>query len=149
MPVFTLTSTSYAGTVAYPDPIETALFGEDLLFDDDLQLTASGDYAYVSGTAAVRQAILVRLLTAPGEYAVRPDFGVGIRSWVKKRLTVSEIDTLRQLVIDQLTKETRIERVESVIVERITTNDLTGISVKVKATIIGREQSFAYNTFSE
>lgn len=81
-----------------PDETALDLFGEDFLFTDDLQVTASGDYATVQGMACLRQAILNRLLTAPGEYAVHPEYGVGIRNWVKKRLTRADQDELRHQI---------------------------------------------------
>lgn len=131
------------------DSIEAALFGEDLLFSDDVQVTASGDYALVEGVAAVKQALLNRLLTAPGEFAPYPDYGVGIRLWVKKRLSRSELDFLRQLILDQAVKEERIERVTDVIVERDDQGEETGIKIMIKALVLGREQAFTFPTFTE
>lgn len=135
--------------VALPDSIESALFGEDLFFFDDLQITNAGDYATVEGVASVRQAIYNRLLTTPGEYAPYPDYGIGVRSWVKKRLTRADIDSLRTLILDQLVKEDRIERVLEVKVERDDQGDNTGIKVLIRAVVLGREQSFAFPTFTE
>jgi hypothetical protein len=135
--------------VALADDIELALFGEDLLFDDDLQVTAGGDYALIDGGASVRQALLLRLLTAPGEYAPFPEYGVGIRSWVKKRRSRADLDALRTLIIDQVGRETRIERVVDVVVEAHDEIDNTGIKVLIKAILLGREQSFAFPIFTE
>lgn len=135
--------------VVLADSIELALFGEDLLFDDDLQVTASGDYATIDGAASVRQALLLRLITAPGEYAPFPEYGVGIRSWVKKRRSRADLDSLRTLIIDQVGRETRIERVIDVVVESHDAGTNTGIKVLIKAILIGREQSFAFPIFTE
>jgi phage baseplate assembly protein W len=140
---------SARGGATLQDDVELALFGEDLLFTDDLQVTASGDYALVSGMAALRQSILNRLVTAPGEYAVRPDYGVGVRKWVKKRLTRFEQDNLRQTIIEQLGQEDRIEKVNEVTVERDDIGTNTGVKISVRVTAIGREQSFAFPTFTE
>lgn len=135
--------------VSLSDSIESALFGEDLLFADDLQVTASGDYATVEGVTSVKQALLNRLLTAPGEYAPFPDYGVGIRLWIKKRLSRSDLDALRTVILDQAGNEERIERVTDVIVERDDQGDNTGIKVMIKAIVLGREQAFAYPNFTE
>lgn len=135
--------------VALPDSIETALFGEDLLFDDDLQVTASGDYATIDGQAGIKQAILLRLITAPGEYAPFPEYGVGIRLWVKKRRSQADMDSLRTTIFDQIIKEPRIERIIDVEIERIDKVDNTGIKITLKVIILGREQSFTFPTFSE
>lgn len=140
---------SARGGNSLSDEVELALFGEDLFFADDLEVTASGDYALVEGLRALRQSILNRLLTAPGEYAVRPDYGVGIRKWVKKRLTQYEIDGLRQVIIDQLSKEDRIEKINDVVVTRDDIGTNTGVKISVRVTAIGREQSFTFPTFTE
>jgi phage baseplate assembly protein W len=140
-----------SGSTSVTPPDETAidLFGVDILFEDDLQVTASGDYATVEGYAALKQAIYIRLITAPGEYAVQPDFGCGITRWVKKRMSKSDRDSLRQTVIEQLSKEERIQKVEEVTVESLTSNNTTGVKVSVRVTALGRENSFAFTTFSE
>lgn len=125
--------------------IELALFGEDLFFDDDLQVTSSGDYAIVDGYASLRQAILNRLLTSPGEYAVFPDYGAGLKRWVKKRLNPSEVDALKQIIRDQLAREDRIENITDVSVTRDDIGTNTGLRVAIRAIAIGREQSFAFS----
>ncbi len=147
---FTLpTPSSVPGGATLPEASESDFFGEDILFTDDLQVTAFGDYALVEGGVALRQAILIRLLVAPGEYATRPDFGVGIRQWVKKRLTTAEMDDVRQRIIDQLSKEDRIEKVSEVTIERNDVGDNTGIKLMVRVVALGREQTFAFPNFSE
>lgn len=128
---------------------EIDLFGVDIQFSDDLLVTASGDYAVVQGYAALKQAIYIRLITAPGEYAVQPDFGCGITRWLKKRMSKSDKDSLRQTIIEQLSKEERIQKVEDVTVESLTLNNTTGIKVSVRVTALGRENSFAFTAFSE
>jgi phage baseplate assembly protein W len=128
---------------------EIDLWGVDILFDDDTQVTASGDYATVEGNAALRQAILIRLITSPGEYAIRPDYGCGVGQWVKKRMTKVERDLLRQTIIEQLSQEERISKVEDVVVESLTSGNTTGIRITVKVTALGRENSFAFTNFAE
>lgn len=132
-----------------PNETEIDLFGVDILFEDDLRVTASGDYALVEGYAALRQAIFIRLITTPGEYAVQPDFGCGIASYVKKRMSKSDKDSLRQTIIEQLSKEERIQKVEEVTVESLTMDGTTGVKVSVRVTALGRENSFAFTTFAE
>lgn len=131
------------------DDIERSFFGQDLLFTDDLQVSSAGDYLTVEGYDSLKQAIRNRLITAPGEYAVRPDYGVGLGKWVKRRATKSDKDALRQLIIDQLAKEDRIQKVEDVLVESLTSGNTTGIKVTIRVTALGKENSFAFTTFSE
>lgn len=135
--------------MATPDETEIDFFGVDILFEDDVRVTASGDYATVEGYAALRQAIYIRLMTAPGEYAVQPDFGCGVTLWVKKRMSKSDKDSLRQTIIDQLSKEERIQKVEEVTVESLTLDNTTGVKISVRVTALGRENSFAFTTFAE
>ncbi|HEY6018423.1 MAG TPA: GPW/gp25 family protein [Candidatus Paceibacterota bacterium] len=126
---------------------EIDLFGTDLYFSDDLQLTSTGDYSTVEGQDALKQAIKIRLITAPGEYAVHPEFGCGVTRWVKKRMSQADMDNLRQTIIDQMSKEPRIQKVNDVAVDLLTTG--TGVKITVRVTALGREQSFATNVFSE
>ena len=128
---------------------EIDFFGVDLLFTDDLQLTAFGDYAEVTGLEALRQAVRCRLITTPGEYAIRPEYGCGLRQFVKKRATQSERDTLRQTIIDQLAQEERIQNVEEVTVESFTSGTITGVKIFVRIVALGRENSFNVQTFAE
>lgn len=132
-----------------PNETEIDLFGVDILFDDDVIVTASGDYATVEGSAALKQAIRTRLITTPGEYAIRPDYGCGIALWVKKRMTKAERDNLRQTIIENLSQEERIQKVEEVLVESLTSDNTTGIKVSVRVTALGRENSYTFTTFSD
>lgn len=141
--------TPSAGAVEAGDETEIDLFGVDLLFTDDIQVTASGDYATIEGYDALKQAIKIRLMTSPGEYAIHPEFGCGLSRWVKKRATQSDRDTLRQTIIDQLSQEERIANVEEVTVESFTSDGATGVKVFVRVTALGRENSFAFTSFAE
>lgn len=101
-------------------------------------LDATGDYATVSGEAALWQAITVCLATRPGEWKLRPDFGVGANDFVKKPATQSNRDELRRRVVDQLSRMRRIEKVESVNVNRITVNGKVIDRVEIVARAFGR-----------
>lgn len=50
----------------------------------------------------VRQAILIILGTDPGERAMRPDFGAGLRAFVFEPLNPSTLEALRQRVLEAL-----------------------------------------------
>jgi len=128
---------------------EIDFFGVDILFTDDLQITASGDYADIEGFEALKQSIRCRLLTSPGEYAVNPSYGCGLRQFVKKRATQSDRDALRQTIIDQLVQEQRIQNVEEVTVESLTSGTMTGVKIFIRIIALGRENSFNVQTFSE
>jgi phage baseplate assembly protein W len=148
MPIFNVPIVNSAST-SPANETEIDFFGVDLLFEDDLRLTASGDYALLEGYEALRQAIRIRLMTAPGEYAIHPDFGCGLSRWVKRRATQAERDSLRQTIIDQLSQEERIQNVEEVVVESFTQGTINGIKILVRVIALGRENSFAFATYSE
>jgi phage baseplate assembly protein W len=127
----------------------TDFFGVDLLFTDDLQVTSSSDYAEISDFDALKQAVRCRLLTSPGEYAVNPSYGCGLRQFVKKRASQSDRDALRQIIIDQLAQEERIQNVEEVTVESLTSGTMTGVKIFIRIIALGRENSFNVQTFAE
>lgn len=149
MPSFTI-PTSAANVPASITDAELDFFGSDILFTTDLQITASGDYAEIEGYEALKQAIKIRLMVCPGEYAVQPDFGVGLPLFLKKRATPADLDELRQRIINQLGKEDRIEKVESVTVERADRSaDMPGIKILIKVRALGRENAFSFTSFTE
>jgi phage baseplate assembly protein W len=137
------------GSVEVSNNTEIDFYGVDLYFTDDIQLSAAGDYATVQGLEALRQAIRSRLLTTPGEYAVHPEYGCGLRQFCKKRATQSDRDALRQIIIDQLSQEERIQNVDEVTIESFTSGAMTGVKVFVRVTALGRENSFQMQTFAE
>lgn len=105
--------------------------GKDLYFDGDTRVGPSGDYVLVRGLEALRQSIYRRLLTRPGEFKLRPTYGVGVLSYVKKRLNVSELDELKGRIVDQLSLDDRIEQVRDVQIER--TENQIRINVVIQA----------------
>jgi phage baseplate assembly protein W len=121
------------------------LFGKDLMFTNDLKVGKSGDYLTWDENEALRQAIYRRLMTAPGEFAVRPEYGVGVRFYVKRRMGKATLDELRQRIEDQLAKEDRIERVIEAKVEAAQFGNSTGVKIYVKVQALGQEQRFSFD----
>lgn len=119
------------------DPnLQIDFFGVDLLFTTgDLQVTGAGDYATVDGLPALRQAIYIRLITSPGEYALYPTFGCGLREFVKKKATKSEQDRLRQRIIEQLSQEERVSKVDEVVLEVVS----SGVKVRIRVTAVSQQ----------
>ena len=111
-----LTSTERADQVA-------KLFGRDIWFDladpdgADYVVTDAGDWKIADGDTALRQAIIRRILTDPGEWATLPEYGVGARMFVKARNTRATRDELSERIRGQLLQDPRIESVEDVYVE--------------------------------
>jgi phage baseplate assembly protein W len=123
------------------------LFGKDILFTDDFQLTAGGDYVTISDEANLKKAIYRRLLTRPGEYRFRPEYGAGLATYAKKGLNLAILDNLRQLVLNQLAQEKRIESVDEVTVQETTIGGVPAVKVYVRVRALGRVLSFEPYTF--
>ncbi len=119
--------------------------GKDIFFDGDFHVAAHGDYTLLEGEEALRQAIYRRLLTRPGEYRARPEYGVGVLSFVKKRKTTATLSELRQKIIDQLSIDTRIASVPEVVVEGFD----DGIKIAIVVEISGKTLRFAPFDFRE
>ena len=96
------------------------MFGKDIWFDlrkasgANYEVTPAGDWKTVQGAEALRQAIIRRIMTDPGEWAALPDYGVGARMFVKARNTRATRDELSERIRGQLIQDPRIESVETV-----------------------------------
>lgn len=114
-------STVNAGPI--PAPLED---GEkrDIYFDvsaatgPDYSVTPAGDWLPVSGDEALRQSLLRRFITNPGEWLTKPDYGAGGRAFLKAKGTKSERDAFAQRLRAQALKDDRVEKVGEVAVER-------------------------------
>jgi phage baseplate assembly protein W len=142
---------SYSWSVPSPVPAGSLdealsqLFGQDLMFDSDFHLDSAGDYLLLDGKAALKQALYHRLLVSPGEYALRPEYGAGLARLVKRRMTRSEIDSIEQRIVEQLSRDDRIEKVVEVKAESYAIGDKPGIKVYVKILVVGEEIRLPFN----
>lgn len=120
-----------------PAPVDQGtrdLYGYDILFRSDFNLTAGGDYIRVGGKDNLKAAIYRRLITRPGEYRFRPSYGVGIGDFVKKAPTTALLSQLRQRIIEQLLLDERIAEVDvNVTAETVQDTPVTKVFVKVVA----------------
>lgn len=116
-------------------------FGRDIWFDvrqgreADYVITDAGDWKVASGLVALRQAIIRRIITDPGEWQTLPNYGVGARMFVKAKNTRSARDELAQRIRGQLLQDDRIAAVNSVEVE------INPTSVRIAVTITPKGQS--------
>jgi len=124
---------------------EELLLGKDILFDGDYHVGPTGDWVLLSGLDALRQAIYRRLMVRPGEYRVRPEYGVGVMDFVKKRRLPTTVDELRQRIVDQLSLDERIDEVLDVVVENIQ----DGLQVGVVIRAAGKSLKFEPFDFRE
>ena len=121
------------------------LFGTDILFENDYALSSAGDFVLLSGIPNLRAAIYRRLFTRPGEYKFVPEYGVGIQSYVKRRRTPSVLRELKARIEEQLLRESRIDEVLKVSIERIA----NGIKINIAIRAAGRALRFTPFLFSE
>lgn len=112
--------------------------GDDIWLDmsaengPDRAVTAAGDWLLATGQVALRQSLLRRFLTAPGEWAMKPDYGAGARLYVKAKNTKSTRDELSHQLREQALKDDRVRSVETVVV------DLSASTVKFTVRIMPR-----------
>lgn len=127
------------------DEINTEFFGTDLYFENNFELTSAGDYMLLYGIEALRAAVYRRLLTRPGEYKFVPEYGVGVQTWIKKRMTPDNIESLKQKIKANLLQDQRIDAVN--VVEISKNSDTLVLRISVQAN--GRELRFVPFQFSE
>lgn len=135
MPTFTY---SLASSVAasIPEPIDqrSRFFGRDIWFKNgDYFVTPSGDWLIAEGREALKQAVMRRLLTSPGEWATLPDYGVGVRDYIKAKNTPGARADLVNRIQSQLLKEPRVARVREVIIDTEAVPNGLKVSVKFDA----------------
>lgn len=95
-----------------------AHFKRDLLFQEDLDLTVTGDLSQVEGIENLRQAIYNRLVTVAGTIANRPNYGIGIKRFQNR---LSTLDGRRQLMLsiqEQFESDDRIEEVTGLAIDQ-------------------------------
>jgi phage baseplate assembly protein W len=96
---------------------QARVLGKDLFFENDYDVTPHGDYVLIDGLRALRQSILHRIITRQGEFKTRPQYGVGLRDFVKKPMNPTNLGLIKRKITEQLAREPRIEEVLAVIVQ--------------------------------
>jgi hypothetical protein len=91
--------------------------GEDIWFDltaadtADRVVTPAGDWKMVAGETALRQSLMRRTITDPGEWSTVPGYGVGAQSFVYEARTQAKIDELKARIRAQYMRDPRVVRV--------------------------------------
>lgn len=120
--------------------------GVDLYFNGDYETNASGGLASIRGLAALNQALYHRMITKPGSFVLRPEYGVGIQRWTKRANKLSHLHELEQVIEDQLSFEKRITKVNNVFVTSLESGP--GVKVGFSVEAIGRSVTFQPLTFT-
>lgn len=114
-----------------------SLFGVDIWLNVadgehvDRIVSTARDWRLAEGEEVVRQSLLRRLMTKPGEWKTKPEYGVGASSFVKRPATARTTDELAQRIVTQFRGDKRVEQVSAVTAEW-TTGGLLRLSVLVK-----------------
>lgn len=126
---------------------DAVFFGEDIWFEiaapdvtlgqADYVVTASGDLALATGHDALRQSLIRRLVTNPGEWPTLPSYGVGARLYVKARNTPSVRAELESKIRTQFLRDPRVHSVDLVSVVGLTDGS-PGLKISISVTPRGR-----------
>lgn len=117
--------------------------GKDLCLEENT--TASGDFETASGLVNLRKALLRRILTTPGSIVTLPDYGVGIKDFQNAPLTLGKQRELAIRIENQLPKDPRVKKVNSV---KITLDPVNSslFELKVDVSVTGLEStSFSFD----
>jgi phage baseplate assembly protein W len=115
-----------AGTLggsAGPGDEVDRFFGRDIWYDvaaahgPNSVVNRRGDWLVVSGVEALRQSLIRRFITDPGEWRTKPDYGAGARRFVKKRNDAAARAQLANRLRAQALRDRRVASVEAVVVE--------------------------------
>ena len=89
--------------------------GTDILHIRDFRkTTVGGNIQTVSGLENLRQAVLRRLITTPGQLVHRPLYGAGLARFQNAPNTLDTRRTMSTIIEEQLLRDPRIESVTSV-----------------------------------
>lgn len=99
--------------------------------------TAAGDWAIARGREALRQSLLRRLITNPGDWQTKPDYGVGARQYVKAKNTSTKRAELESRIRAQFARDVRVHSVEIVTLAELDDGS-PGLKVSVTVTPRGR-----------
>lgn len=126
---------------------EAQFFGEDIWLDiaaPDVQLgeagyviTAGGDTAVATGREALRQSLMRRYITDPGEAPTMPDYGAGATQYIKAKNTPAVRAELEGRIRAQTLRDSRVESVQLAIVEQLDDGS-DGIRISVLVVPKGR-----------
>ncbi|MCP3670710.1 MAG: DUF2634 domain-containing protein [Gammaproteobacteria bacterium] len=143
----TVGGTASGGAAGSLDAEIRRLFGTDIYFDNDYLITNKGDFQLLEGVANLRQAIYHRLITRPGEYKFVPDYGVGIATYVKRKRTNSNLDSMENAIRTNLLRDSRLSAISKIVVEYINGGVKIAISIAVAGkTLLFRPYEFTKET---
>jgi len=143
-------ATSASGLSASDLAAQTAgLFGTDIWLDvsrpdasgeANYVITPTGDLTLVMGREALRQSLIRRTITNPGEWRTLPNYGVGARQYVKGQNTPAKRAELESRIRANYLQDPRVLTVDTAIVTPLDDGS-QGIRISVTVTPKGRLRS--------
>jgi phage baseplate assembly protein W len=126
---------------------QNRFYGDDIYFDiaapdvelgqADYVVDATGDWQTVNGPEALRQSLTRRLITNPGEWQTKPEYGCGARQYVKAKNTPTERAELEARIRSNFLRDPRVERVDTVTITPLDDGS-AGVKIEVYVTPRGR-----------
>lgn len=113
--------------------------GRDVSFRGDFEVGPHRDYLVIERAAAAKQSVEREAQAAPGDLPLSPDWGFGLRRFVKMPDSKSVRDAITTRVQARLAVNPRIQTVDDVRVYRDTNTD--ALVTSVAATVAGRTSS--------
>lgn len=101
-----------------------SVYGKDISYNvrdlkvPNMEVTAAGDWATIAGRECLRQSLIRRLITEPGEWTTNPTYGVGSPAFVKARDSKGNRDALEARIRSQFVQDPRVDSVDSVKIVR-------------------------------
>ncbi len=127
---FTLATTT-AAPIPAPVSQQDRFFGRDLWFKEgDYSVNPAGDWLTVEGVEAIKQSLIRRLITSPGEWQTVPEFGVGARDFIKSKNTPASRQELVNRIEAQYLRDPRVAAVREVVIDTEEVEDGLKISIK-------------------
>lgn len=135
---FTVPATAPATARSAAITKREALYGHDVYYNvretlPNMTITASGDWARVSGRECLRQSLIRRLITEPGSWTTLASYGVGAVAYVKARDSRANRDELERKIRSQFMRDPRVASVDAVTLTRGTNS----LRISVKVTPVG------------
>jgi hypothetical protein len=115
-------------------------------FDDDLQVSATGDLLTIDGTVLGQQRVVRRLLTNPGSYIWHPEYGAGLPSYVGQTL---DKDAIGALILSQLLLESAVSQSPP---PQVTVTPITGgvfVQILYVDSDTGKQVNLSFDVFPE
>jgi phage baseplate assembly protein W len=117
------------------------ILGTDIAHVADLLPTAKKDFDVQTGLANVKTALFHRLITEKGSLIHRPDYGVGIKTFLNSPNSLANQRKLASVVQEQFLQDPRIEEVTSLSVAAVSDEEPDKVVIVVRVKVRGYDET--------